>query len=527
MPTASQSQILSVVDYQLLQQNNGQTNTTKPPVRISVNPTAISESKRRNSSDNHLTSSTSGNNRRRSTDKTNDHTHTTARTSQRNDVLRMPVINLNQTAHRQDRSKSNLIDTSYQYNQTTNSDNDELSEYEHRFQLPKTYPTPRNPAEFNSSASELDNTYDERDENNETENGNRERSGSLLNDSTRRLLVLGTIRPSKTFYKNLSTNDVDHLMDYFRRMKNNQQRVTSEDINQELASKHVEYKPKIFFDSACVTKGQVTQIEKMIEQYADRIRTHEAEFVKLENPMRFVIKPVGKDTPLTTIPREFNDCFITLVTRSDPLRKSDLITDLVHDQFLEDVKANSLDISYFPGGVNYDVPREEIDENGQMQIETYQKLKKRLNNRKVRYFSGQPEKKPNALLAILPLDTPITITHQQLYDNLIDRLKSISNEEKTNIEEQIISIEFVPMSCILNSNDTPNEFIIECNTNETKRLLMEKSLKFVANKQTVHIDLQSYDEIIHREYEKFIKSEKYRELIKNHDAAVKRTTATK
>ena len=60
--------------------------------------------------------------------------------------------------------------------------------------------------------------------------------------------------------------------------------------------------------------------------------------------MRFVIKPMNDDKPLTTIPREYNDCFITLVTRSDPLRKSELITGLVHEKFLEDVKANSLDI---------------------------------------------------------------------------------------------------------------------------------------------------------------------------------------
>lgn len=60
--------------------------------------------------------------------------------------------------------------------------------------------------------------------------------------------------------------------------------------------------------------------------------------------MRFVIKPINADKPLTTIPREYNDCFITLVTRSDPLRKSELITGLVQEKFLEDVKANSLDI---------------------------------------------------------------------------------------------------------------------------------------------------------------------------------------
>ena len=80
---------------------------------------------------------------------------------------------------------------------------------------------------------------------------------------------------------------------------------------------------------------------------------------------------------------------------------------------------------------------------------------------------------------------------------------------------------------MLNSSDIPNEFIVDCDTNNTKRLLMEQPLKLVANKQTIHIDLQSYDENMQREYEKFIKSEKYRELIKNHDAAMKRTTSKK
>ncbi|CAF5087605.1 unnamed protein product, partial [Rotaria socialis] len=60
--------------------------------------------------------------------------------------------------------------------------------------------------------------------------------------------------------------------------------------------------------------------------------------------MRFVIRQLDNDKPLTIIPREYNDCFITLVTRSDPLRKSDLVTGLVQEKLLEDVKANSLDI---------------------------------------------------------------------------------------------------------------------------------------------------------------------------------------
>jgi len=183
--------------------------------------------------------------------------------------------------------------------------------------------------------------------------------------------------------------------------------------------------------------------------------------------------------------------------------------------------------SYFPGGVNYDIPRDDIDEHGQMNIETYQKLKKRLNNRKVWYFDGPPQKRPNALLAIIPSDSSINIDHQCLFDALYDRLKTLLTDENSNIDERILSIEFVPLSCILSSNDMPNQFIIDCDTIETKRQLMDKPLKILLNKQSITIELQSYDENMHREYEKFNKSEKYRELIKNHDAAVKRKTSNK
>ena len=34
-------------------------------------------------------------------------------------------------------------------------------------------------------------------------------------------------------------------MEYFRRMKNTHQQISSEEINQELSTKFVEYKPKI------------------------------------------------------------------------------------------------------------------------------------------------------------------------------------------------------------------------------------------------------------------------------------------
>jgi hypothetical protein len=53
MPTSSQSQILSVVDYQSIQQQASGQNatTTKPPVRISVNQTQVTDTIRRHSKD--------------------------------------------------------------------------------------------------------------------------------------------------------------------------------------------------------------------------------------------------------------------------------------------------------------------------------------------------------------------------------------------------------------------------------------------------------------------------------------------
>ncbi|CAF4249787.1 unnamed protein product, partial [Adineta steineri] len=214
--------------------------------------------------------------------------------------------------------------------------------------------------------------------------------------------------------------------------------------------------------------------------------------------------------------------FLTLITQTDPLCQSTLISELIQDQLCEDLKANSLDISYFPGGINYEIPRDEIDKNGQMAIKTYEKLKKRLNKRKVWYFSRPPEKKPYALLAILPANVSNDIHHQQLLDCLYDRLKAFSMSENSDIKKHILSIEFIPLNLILDSNDISNQFIIDCDSIKTKQQLMEKPLKFNLDNHSITIDLHSYDEDIQREYDKFIKAEKYRELIKNHDDAVKR-----
>ncbi|CAF1354463.1 unnamed protein product, partial [Didymodactylos carnosus] len=369
-------------------------------------------------------------------------------------------------------------------------------------------------------ASGNDSSYSDKDEKME----HRERRSSLLNDNARRLLILGTIRPSRTFYNHLPEEDIQHLMDYFKRMRNRTRR-TSEEINNDLKQNYIEYKPKIFFDSTVVTKTQVSYIEKIIEQYADNIRLKRAEIIKLDNPTQFVIKSLTNDDFLAKIPREYNDTVLTIIAKTDPLRKSEIINALINDKLVEDIKANSLDISYFPGGVNYDVPRDEIDDSGQLKLETYKKLKQRLNARKVWFFNDIPQKKPNALLCSMPND--LNLNHKQLLDLLYEILQTDSG--RTDVSRKILSLEYVARSVILNSVEVNDQWIIDCDTKETKNQLKEKGLKISVGNHQRHpliIELRSYDEEIQKEYEKFLKSEKYRELIRTHDESIKKLAKT-
>lgn len=96
----------------------------------------------------------------------------------------------------------------------------------------------------------------------------------------------------------------------------------------------------LVFDSSIVTKHQVKSIEKYIEQ----IRCDDVEIVKFENPLRFVVQNKTTHSVVTTIPHEFNDCLLTLISHSDPLRKSEIIDKCVSAELSRDIKDNSLDI---------------------------------------------------------------------------------------------------------------------------------------------------------------------------------------
>jgi hypothetical protein len=155
-----------------------------------------------------------------------------ARTSQRNDLLHVPVVNLNTTANNSFRST--VGSSQYRRSSFYDDEDDNDDEIEMEYQLKSNSKTIGN----NSLLSDLENL------NNDEENPNHVQSSSL-NETARRLLVLGTIRPSKSFYKDLSEADIEYLMDYFRRMRNTNRKISSDEMNQELKAKLIEYKPKM------------------------------------------------------------------------------------------------------------------------------------------------------------------------------------------------------------------------------------------------------------------------------------------
>lgn len=132
------------------------------------------------------------------------------------------------------------VDSFGQRRSSTDSEQDEQCLSDYRLKEIKRHPTLISEDEQVSPTSDFENVKAE--EHSETADG---KHSPVLNENARRLMMLGTIRPSKTFYKNLPDADINHLMTYFRRMKATNQRPPTEEINRELSEQHVEYKPKI------------------------------------------------------------------------------------------------------------------------------------------------------------------------------------------------------------------------------------------------------------------------------------------
>ena len=146
-------------------------------------------------------------------------------------------------------------------------------------------------------------------------------------------------------------------------------------------------------------------------------------------------------------------------------------------------------------------------QSSKLKASAYKKLKDKVNTSKCMWFSCPPERKP---LSVIFESTGISadIGHEQLLDETNNYLKEIGGH--------VESLEFVPRSVHFGSVYVENLWILTLNDMNTKFFTITNGLKIKDEKLTV----KSYDEFIFSEYERFIRNEKYKKLIKNHEKAV-------
>lgn len=187
-----------------------------------------------------------------------------------------------------------------------------------------------------------------------------------------------------------------------------------------------------------------------------------------------------------------------------------------------------------PGGVNFEMPTfEEMGINLQTLLKpnlggelppisgaakseiqsaklknsAYKKLKDKVAKSKVMWFAAPPDRKP---FSVIFEYAGVEMNHATLLDE--------ANKYLQGIGGQVFSLEFVPRSVLLNSVYVENLWILNLNDNNTKFYVITNGLKI---KDEV-INCKSYDEFIFAEYENFIRTEKYKQLIKNHEKATEK-----
>ena len=146
-------------------------------------------------------------------------------------------------------------------------------------------------------------------------------------------------------------------------------------------------------------------------------------------------------------------------------------------------------------------------QSAKLKNSAYKKLKEKVSKAKVMWFASPPERKPfSVIFEYAGLD----INHETILEEANKYLKDVGGH--------VISLEFVPRSVLLNSVYVENLWILNLNDNSTKFFAITNGIKI--NEETVNC--KSYDEFIFAEYENFIRTEKYKQLIKNHEKSIEK-----
>jgi hypothetical protein len=150
--------------------------------------------------------------------------------------------------------------------------------------------------------------------------------------------------------------------------------------------------------------------------------------------------------------------------------------------------------------------------NPKLKNTVYKRLREKVTKAKVMWFAAPPERKP---MGVVFEHAGVDISHETVLEEVNNYIDHIGG----NVE----SLEFVPRSVHVNSVHVDNLWILTLNDMNTKFYTITNGI--VLGKQKIPV--KSYDEFIFSEYEKFIRNEKYKQLIKNHEKAVEKSLKKK
>ncbi|CAF0708858.1 unnamed protein product [Brachionus calyciflorus] len=430
----------------------------------------------------------------------------------------------------------------------------------------------------------------------ETENS---KKSSL--DQTKRLLALASIRPSKTFHKSMTEQEIEVLKKYYEIIKPKVSLVNQQNQN-EMENLKLETMPPLVYNTAKVNSSSLESVRSFLSTYQKDLELglYKINYDPNNDPKCFVLKN-KLDESIVKFPEELNDTFFALaasttdrdrqslgeanlyrivnwndtsvtsiennnvrrnsknILRNNQIERTNnenskesphsssvsfdyiknltnLVSTAIEPKFLNQLTLSGVDVGVLPGGANFEMPTFEemginLDTiiksnqnlngefppiNGAVKSEiqssklknsAYKKLKEKVSKAKVMWFASPPERKP---FSVIFENAGVDMSHETILDEANKYLKDIGGH--------VVSLEFVPRSVLLNSVYVENLWILNLSDNSTKFFTITNGLKI---KDEI-INCKSYDEFIFSEYENFIRNEKYKQLVKNHEKAIEK-----
>lgn len=151
-------------------------------------------------------------------------------------------------------------------------------------------------------------------------------------------------------------------------------------------------------------------------------------------------------------------------------------------------------------------------QSSKLKSTVYKKLKEKVAKAKVMWFATPPERKP---MSVIFEYAGVDLSHADILEEVNNYVKDIGGH--------VEGLEFVPRSVHVNSVHVDNMWILTLNDMNTKFYTITNGIVLRKHK----VPVRSYDEFIFGEYENFIRNEKFKQLIKNHEKAVEKQNKKK